>query len=134
MEKTMGLLDFFTGGNTKVEARFISDTFKTSGGDYSATFGIVAMSIITQLRLAKNHSPLSNLINNEIPNFAVLACVQLNMFAAPTGTPVEHTLQDFFDSVAKYMINMGIPREYVTGDNRNLSSDFCNELRLRLSE
>ena len=50
----MGILDFFTGGNAKVMARRIANTYSSTGGNYKETYMLLTTGWLMGIKDAKN--------------------------------------------------------------------------------
>jgi hypothetical protein len=122
-ERVMAKLwDFLTGGNIKVAANAVADLYASSNGDYLKTFEYKCLSLMGQMSQARNDTLGYLLSINGIRNLSELVVAELNTFAAPAGTPFEHTKEDFLGKVQSVLRVRGIPEKYVSGDNTHLTA------------
>lgn len=115
------LLDYLTGGNAKVAAHSVAKYHVQFHGNYETVYLNVFMMICHSISTAKNPEALTMFENNQIKNYSELACVQLNVLAAPSGTSVYQTISDLKSRIAQYLLNKGLPQQYILGDNRELT-------------
>lgn len=110
--------DFITGGNAKVAANDMAALFRKCGGSYEKTVSVKCMTLLQMSHTANNIEALSLTIHTQaFDNLTELVVTELNGFAAPAGTALEHTYQDFHAKVAGYLRAHNIPEQYITGTN-----------------
>lgn len=112
-------IHFVQGGNAKVSAERISDAFFNHQRDYQATLDVNCARMVGAAPYANNLDFLQAIENEEILNFVDLVVLDLHTFAAPRGTPLRHTEEDFREKAAKLLRGRGIPEQFISGDNRN---------------
>lgn len=114
----MGILDFLTGGNPKVVARYISQLHTQYGGDYQAVYDAVALNMYSGSHTKGILKSMT--ISSELPkvnNYAELGVLYLYYGASPDNADWHDIRVCFQKDVEKYLRKMGVPDKYVNGKN-----------------
>lgn len=134
----MGLFDFFKGfsGNTKVAAKSTLSIFNEGFhyfGDYDKAFKYTFIfrynTTAKYLSSLNNPDVINNYLNSDINNLTDITVANLNADAAPPGTLYEQTKKDFYNDIARYLIQKNIPYQYACGNNAELVVDIINYAR-----
>lgn len=115
------LTDFLTGGNGKVAAGRLADLHSMFNGDYERIYAQVFLEL-SNTRV-NNKSYLLKFATNSIRNYSELGAIQLNAVAAPLGTPIDDTISQFYNTIAKHLRARWVPEQLISGDNTSLTAN-----------
>lgn len=114
--------NFVSGGNEKLASERMADMFFRHRGDYVATFNEQCMRMASTADRANNADYINLIRENAVPNLTELIILDLHAFSAPVGTLLMYTKTDFRSKVAKFLRDRGVPEQFVSGDNRQMTA------------
>lgn len=136
--------DFLTGGNIKVASYSLADLHFYYNCNYLQTYIIKLTSIfqvltssdnvlMSQNKYNKSIISMNIIMNNSIKNYIDLVILDLNTYKAPENIFYYETYNSFYKEVEKYLLNKGIERCYVNGDNTNITKDYISNMHKNIS-
>ena len=124
-----GFINFAaSGGNLKVVAKSIVKLHRLTGGNFKEAYKIRVHSCLEGAVRALKPEAISLVGHNRIRNYTDLAVLDLNINAAPQGVSFDETYSYCATKISTYLLEMGIPRELVVGDNSYLVEDESMDL------
>ena len=110
------ILDFLTGGNVKVASAKVIDRYIKCGSSYRQAFEKLTLEAIENMHNTKNMHSAKLIGSHHAKNFTELVVLDLNLYAAPRGTPYQQTLNDFSSDIKKYLRRKGVPEVWISGN------------------
>ena len=137
----MGILDgitnFLSGSNIKNRAKYVTRLHYNCEGDYEMTFVSAVAPLLKEYLQKQQYRELSIRIfhildllgKNQIKNYTDIVALHINLAIASFDTPYSATLMQYKDEIASHLESMGIPQQYISGDNQRFTQKFADDMR-----